>query len=48
MEVKNCTECANYKTCKNTYYGWLGCNPKPKQEEKTNEDIHFTAHDRQK
>lgn len=33
MEVKNCTECANYKTCKNTYYGWLGCNPKPKQEQ---------------
>lgn len=30
--VHDCTECAHYSTCK-TYYGWLGCNPEPKEKE---------------
>lgn len=32
--VRDCTECAHYSTCK-TVYGWLGCNPKSKEKEDT-------------
>lgn len=29
--VRSCTECAHYDTCK-TFYDWIGCNPEPKEE----------------
>lgn len=33
--VRNCTECANYHTCRDAMYGSTKCNPKPKEEPET-------------